>query len=249
MGIDTADFDGNGTEDVVRHAPHPREERRCSQSSARATSRIAAPRSACAGAQRPVYRLRHGLPRLRQRWLARHRGRQRRRARDRGAAARRAIRCRCIRRSSCSTISGNGKFEEITPAAGPAFELSEVGRGLAVGDLDNDGAIDFVVNNNNGPLRVFRNRVGAKRDWLGLRLLTGKRDAYGAKVEIRRKGAPTIWRRVRADGSYLSANDPRILIGLGGGAQLEALFVHWPDGSSEQFPVPALRTYTTLVQR
>jgi enediyne biosynthesis protein E4 len=143
---------------------------------------------------------------------------------------------------------GNGRYEEVTAAAGPAFALSEFGRGLAVGDLDNDGAADFVVSNNNGRLRIFLNRAGTSRDWLGLRLLTGRRDAYGARVEIRRKGAPTLWRRVRADGSYLSSNDPRVLAGLGGGAQLEALLVHWPDGSSEQFPPPPLRSYTTLVQ-
>jgi hypothetical protein len=143
---------------------------------------------------------------------------------------------------------GNGRFVDATPQAGAAFELSEVGRGLAVGDLDNDGAIDFVVNNNNGALRIFHNRVGAGSEWLGLRLLSAKSDAYGAKVEVRRKGAPTLWRRVRADGSYLSANDPRILLGLGGNAQIEALIVHWPDGKAEPFPVPALRRYATLEQ-
>ena len=103
--------------------------------------------------------------------------------------------------------------------AGRVFDLSEVGRGLAVGDLDNDGGIDVVVSNNNGPLRVLINKESANaQPWLGLRLLAGKRDAYGAKVEIRRSGAPTLWRRVRADGSYLAANDPRVLVGLGGGS-------------------------------
>ena len=143
---------------------------------------------------------------------------------------------------------GNGRFEESTAAGGAAFELSEVGRGLAAGDLDNDGGIDFVVNNNNGPFRVFRNEIGAAADWLGLRLMTGKRDAYGARVEIRRPGVPVIWRRVRADGSYLSANDPRVLAGLGKNASVEALVVHWPDGRSETFDAPPLRRYTTLVQ-
>ena len=143
---------------------------------------------------------------------------------------------------------GNGKFEESTQQAGPAFELSEVGRGLAAGDLDNDGGIDFVVNNNNGTLRVFRNQVAGARPWLGLRLVTGKRDAYGAKVEVRRKDLPPIWRRVRADGSYLSANDPRVLIGLGANPQIESLTVHWPDGTGERFAAPPIGRYTTLTQ-
>ena len=143
---------------------------------------------------------------------------------------------------------GNGRFEEATAAGGKVFELSEVGRGLATGDLANDGAADLVVNNNNGPLRVIMNNVGSARPWLGLRLVTGKRDAYGARVEIKRKGLPSIWRRVRADGSFLSANDPRILVGLGTVPEIEALTVFWPDGQSERFAPPPLRQYTTLVQ-
>jgi hypothetical protein len=143
---------------------------------------------------------------------------------------------------------GNGHFEETTASAGQVFQLLAVGRGLAAGDLDNDGATDLVINNNNGPLRVILNKVGAAKPWLGLRLQIGKRDAYGAKVEIKRQGVPALWRSVRADGSYLSANDPRILVGLGSAPQIESVTVHWPDGRDERFPIPPLRQYSTLVQ-
>jgi len=142
----------------------------------------------------------------------------------------------------------NGRFEESTAAGGPAFQLSEVGRGLAVGDLDNDGAPDFVVNNNNGPFRIFLNAAATNQPWLGLRAMTGKRDAHGALVEVHRKGAPTLWRRVRADGSYLSANDPRVLVGLGRSSVLDSVVVHWPNGEIERFVPPPLQQYTTLRQ-
>jgi hypothetical protein len=143
---------------------------------------------------------------------------------------------------------GNGHFEESTASAGQVFQTVEVGRGLAAGDLDNDGSTDLVISNNNGPLRVILNKGGSARPWVGLRLLTGKRDAYGARVEIKRQGAPTLWRRVRADGSYLSANDPRILVGLGDAPRIDSLTVYWPDGRREPFPAPALRQYSTLVE-
>jgi enediyne biosynthesis protein E4 len=143
---------------------------------------------------------------------------------------------------------GNGRFEETTASAGAVFQVAEVGRGLAAGDLDNDGSTDLVLSNNNGPLRVVLNKVGGQRPWVGLRLLTGKRDAYGAKVEIKRQGGPTLWRRVRADGSYLSANDPRILVGLGDAPRIESVTVHWPDGKSEDFAAAPLRQYSTLVE-
>ena len=104
------------------------------------------------------------------------------------------------------------------------------------------------MSNNNGPLRVILNVAGSSAPWLGLRLVTGKRDAYGAKVEIKRDGGGTLTRRVRADGSYLSANDPRIIVGLGNQPKIASLTVNWPDGKREQFTPPHLREYTTLVQ-
>jgi hypothetical protein len=145
---------------------------------------------------------------------------------------------------------GNGRFAEVTAQAGPAFAVPEVSRGAAFGDLDNDGAPDVVVANNQGPARLLMNNLGGSAHWLGLRLLTGKpgRDALGARVEVRRPGLPSLWRRVRADGSYASANDPRVLAGLADRPKVSGVVVHWPSGRIEAFDAGAVAVdaYSTL---
>jgi hypothetical protein len=145
---------------------------------------------------------------------------------------------------------GNGRFQEVSPNGGPVFAIPEISRGAAFGDIDNDGFPDVVVGNNNGPVRLLMNNLGGSAHWLGLRLLTGKpgRDALGARVEIKRPGARSIWRRARADGSYASSNDPRVLTGLGQQTAIESVVVHWPSGRIEEFPARAVHvdTYTTL---
>lgn len=143
-----------------------------------------------------------------------------------------------------------GRFTEVTAEAGGAFELSEVSRGAAFGDIDNDGGVDVLITNNNGTARLLRNQVGARRPWLGVRLLSAdrSRDAVGAMAAVLRDGVPTLWRRVRLEGSYAVANDPRILFGLGDEPQHEGVRVVWPDGTVEDFPVSGSSRYMTLVQ-
>jgi len=157
----------------------------------------------------------------------------------------------------------NGRFEDVTDQAGAAFQLSEVGRGAAFGDIDNDGDIDVLVGNAAGPTRLLINEVGSRNHWLGLRLVGARvpRDMYGARVAVIRpstgdQGAaggiegrpnqPTLWRRARADGSYASANDPRVLVGLGDSAQPPRIRVVWPGGRVEEFGDVAVDRYTTL---
>ncbi len=143
----------------------------------------------------------------------------------------------------------NGRFEAVTAQAGPALALSESGRGAAFGDIDNDGDVDVLVGNNSGPVHLLVNEVGARAHWLGLRLVgRDGRDMVGARVAVERPGQPTLWRRARADGSYGSANDPRVHVGLGASAVAPGVRVRWPDGSEESWASVAIDRWTTLTQ-
>ena len=143
--------------------------------------------------------------------------------------------------------TGKGSFVEIVDGLSPEFSLLEVGRGAAFGDVDNDGDTDFLVANNNGPARLFLNQVGNRNHWLGLRLV-GKagRDMLGAQVEIIIDDKTNLRRRVRTDGSYLSGNDPRVLVGLGAATRVKAVRVRWPNGTVEEWKEFIVDRYTTL---
>jgi len=145
--------------------------------------------------------------------------------------------------------TGNGRFIEVVEQAGPSFQLLEVSRGAAFGDIDNDGDTDVLVTNNNGPVRLLLNQLGNRNHWLGLRITAKNgRDLLGARVDIVLKKDQVLRRRVRTDGSYLSANDPRVLVGLGKSTQVEAVRVRWPDGSVAELKAPPVDRYTTIKQ-
>ena len=144
---------------------------------------------------------------------------------------------------------GGRGFADVTERGGAALALSEVSRGAAFGDLDNDGDTDVLVANNNGPARLLLSRAADGAHWFGLRVLDARgRDAYGARVEIHGAGAPVLTRRVRTDGSYASANDPRVLFGLGDRAETQEVRVHWPDGKVEAWRAVPIDRYSTLRQ-
>jgi hypothetical protein len=127
--------------------------------------------------------------------------------------------------------SGPGKFRDVSAEVGGVFDKPLLGRGLAVGDLDNDGLVDFVVNQNAGPPSIVRNRSRGG-NWITLELQgKGKsnRDAIGAEVTVTADGKA---QRAQINGgtSYCSASDMRLHFGLGAAHTVELVTVRWPSG-------------------
>jgi enediyne biosynthesis protein E4 len=157
---------------------------------------------------------------------------------------------------------GNGRFEDVTERSGAVLQVPEVSRGAAFGDVDNDGDTDVVVVNDSGPIRLLVNNLGNRKHWVGLRLVgrqpprpspgsarSGRvegRDMVGTRVAVVRATGPTLWRRARADGSYASANDPRVLVGLGDAATISKVRVEWLGGKAEEWTDVPVDRYTTL---
>ena len=145
---------------------------------------------------------------------------------------------------------GDGRFEDATRKAGGALARSTVARGAAFGDVDNDGDVDVLIGNNNGAAELLINEIGQRQHWIGIRAAGGpaRRDMLGARVGIVRADGRTVWRRARSDGSYASANDPRVVVGLGSSADVSRVRVRWPAGRTEEWTAVAADGWTTLEQ-
>jgi hypothetical protein len=126
----------------------------------------------------------------------------------------------------------------------------DVTRGAAVGDLDNDGRADVVFVNIEGPVQVLLDRLDNDAHWLALQLVddAGRGHIVGAIAWLLEEGEPGLRRRARADGSYASAQDPRILFGLGDDGADRTVRIRWPDGAEEDFRALAADRYHVLRQ-
>jgi hypothetical protein len=140
-------------------------------------------------------------------------------------------------------------FEDVSNSSGPDLQRRIVGRGLAVGDYDNDGRMDALIVDSEGKPLLLHNQNTTVGHWLGVRLRGTKsnRDGYGAILTLK-TGARTLMRQCQAGGSYLSSSDRRVHFGLGSATQADSLSVRWPSGHVDMYKnLPADR-YLSLTE-
>ncbi len=142
------------------------------------------------------------------------------------------------------------KFDLIPSVEGTGLAKVVVGRGMAVGDLFNDGKLDVVINALDGHPVLLRNVSPDKHHWIELKLVGGPRsprDAVGATVYLTADGKKQRG-DVIAGASYASTHDPRLHFGLGEAATIDSIEVHWPSGAKEKFSLPKVDQIVTLTE-
>ena len=128
--------------------------------------------------------------------------------------------------------TGRGIFENVSAELGPDFRLPKVSRGAALGDFDNDGDLDILVNNNGQAPQLLRNDGGNRNHWLEIFLIGTKsnRDGVGARVKLK-SGEFTLYDQRKGGMSYQAAQDPRLHFGLGQRSRVDIIEILWPSGS------------------
>lgn len=132
---------------------------------------------------------------------------------------------------------GNGKFVDVGRTAGPDFQLEAPHRGVAFGDLFNDGRIDAVVTVLNGPVKLLRNTSNTGNHWILLKLVGSKsnRMGIGAQIHITTEDGRQQWNEATTAVGYASSSDPRVHFGLAGNQRVKDLEIHWPSGIHQMF--------------
>jgi len=142
-------------------------------------------------------------------------------------------------------------FKNVSDQSGAIFSRSLAARGMALGDFDNDGAVDVLISVNNGAPLLLRNNAGRQNHWLGIHL-RGKKsnpDAVGAVVTYQAGDLKRSRMKV-GGGSYLSSHDPRMVLGLGKREKIDWLEVKWqmPGGTTQRFTDLPINRYITIVE-
>ena len=140
---------------------------------------------------------------------------------------------------------GHGHFQDVSSVSGEYFKQPHVGRGVAACDYDNDGHMDLAIGNNGEPAFLLHNETKTPHHWIRLQLQGTKsnRDAVGTKVTLQVGGRKLVRHR-KGGGSYLSASDPRLLVGVGAATKVDQVEIRWPSGYVQLLgPLDADRGY------
>ena len=147
--------------------------------------------------------------------------------------------------------SDGKRLHNVSAQSGPIFSRHFAASGLAVGDFDNDGAVDVIVSVNDAAPLLLRNTAAKGNHWLGIRLMGKKsnRDAIGARITYQAGDLKRSSMKV-GGGSYLSSHDPRMVLGLGKRTKIDWLEVKWPQpgGTTEKFTELPIDRYITIVE-
>jgi hypothetical protein len=127
---------------------------------------------------------------------------------------------------------GHGKFQDVSAEAGPDFQKQAAHRGVAFGDLDNDGRIDMVVSVLNGPAELFHNISETGNHWILLKLVGTKsnRMGIGAQIKLTAADGSVQWNEATTAVGYASSSDPRVHFGLGKNKLIKEIEIRWPSG-------------------
>ena len=144
------------------------------------------------------------------------------------------------------------KLHDVSSQAGPAFQKYLAARGLAIGDYDNDGALDVLVGNNGAAPLLLKNNAAKGNNWLGIKLegTHCNRDGIGAKIYWTAAGKKR-YRLKNSGGSYLSSHDPREILGIGDSTKIDELEIHWPAPSKQIDRITSLPTnrYVHVIEK
>ncbi|MCH8152016.1 MAG: CRTAC1 family protein [Planctomycetes bacterium] len=145
--------------------------------------------------------------------------------------------------------NGSGRFDLIEQEVATLCAPIEISRGLAAGDIDEDGDLDLLISNLHGPARLYRNEAPRKGHWLIIRAIDPRlrRDAIGARITISCGGRQQV-RSISRGHSYLSSSDPRAHFGVGPATRIDQIDVRWPDGLRERFPATPADRVVELIR-
>jgi enediyne biosynthesis protein E4 len=144
--------------------------------------------------------------------------------------------------------TGRG-FKDVSATSGNVFSKIFSGRGMAVGDFDNDGDLDVLASNNGEPPLLLRNQGGNKNNWVGLELIAKKSNSAATGAVITWQAGTLKRTRLRTGGgSYLSSHDPREILGVGAAAKIDSVQIRWPSGVVDKLTNVPLNKYLKVVE-